>query len=59
MALAVVLTGTWRRGSASRIAATAYTLAVIATLAWFFPLYTTIPLSSEQFDLRIWLPSWR
>jgi dolichyl-phosphate-mannose-protein mannosyltransferase len=59
MALAVVLTGAWRRGGASRIAATAYTLAVIATFAWFFPLHTATPLSPEQFDLRMWLPSWQ
>ena len=59
MALAVVLTGAWRQGGASRIVATAYTLAVIATFAWFYPLYTAIPLSPEQFDLRMWLASWR
>jgi dolichyl-phosphate-mannose--protein O-mannosyl transferase len=59
MALAVVLTGAWRQGGASRIAATAYILAVIATFAWFYPLYTAIPLSPEQVDLRMWLASWR
>jgi dolichyl-phosphate-mannose--protein O-mannosyl transferase len=59
MALAVVLTGAWRQGGAPRIAAAAYTLAVIATFAWFYPLYTAIPLSPEQFDLRMWLASWR
>ena len=55
MALAVVLTGAWQPGRRSRIAAAAYTLAVIATFAWFYPLYTAIPLSPEQFDLRMWL----
>jgi dolichyl-phosphate-mannose-protein mannosyltransferase len=59
MALAVVLTGAWRQGGASRIAATAYTLAVIATFVWFFPLYTALSLSPDQFDLRMWLASWR
>jgi dolichyl-phosphate-mannose-protein mannosyltransferase len=59
MALAVVLTGAWKQGGASRIAATAYTVAVIATFAWFYPLYTAIPLSPEQVDLRMWLASWR
>ena len=59
MALAVVLTGSWRQGGTSRIAATAYTVAVIATFAWFYPLYTAIPISPEQADLRMWLASWR
>jgi dolichyl-phosphate-mannose--protein O-mannosyl transferase len=59
MALAVVLTGAWRQGGAPRIAAVSYTLAVIATFAWFYPLYTAIPLSPEQVDLRMWLASWR
>jgi dolichyl-phosphate-mannose--protein O-mannosyl transferase len=59
MALAVALTGAWRQGGASRIAATTYALAVLATFAWFYPLYTAIPLSPEQFDLRMWLASWR
>ncbi|MBW3632048.1 MAG: phospholipid carrier-dependent glycosyltransferase, partial [Chloroflexi bacterium] len=59
MALAVVLTGAWRQRGVARIAAAAYTLAVIATFAWFYPLYTAIPLGSEQVDLRMWLDSWR
>jgi dolichyl-phosphate-mannose--protein O-mannosyl transferase len=59
MALAVVLTGAWRQGGASRIAAIAYTVAVTATFAWFYPLYTAIPISPEQVDLRMWLASWR
>jgi dolichyl-phosphate-mannose-protein mannosyltransferase len=59
MALAVVLTGAWRQGGASRIAAVAYAVAVIVTFAWFYPLYTAIPISPEQVDLRMWLASWR
>jgi dolichyl-phosphate-mannose--protein O-mannosyl transferase len=59
MALAVVLMGAWRQGGVGRIAAAAYTLAVIATFAWFYPLYTAMPLGPEQVDLRMWLDSWR
>jgi dolichyl-phosphate-mannose-protein mannosyltransferase len=59
MALALVLSSAWRQGGASRIAAVGYTLAVIATFAWFYPLYTAIPLTPEQVDLRMWLPSWQ
>jgi dolichyl-phosphate-mannose--protein O-mannosyl transferase len=59
MALAVVLTSAWRQGGVSRVAAAVYTLAVIATFAWFYPLYTAIPLEPEQVALRMWLDSWR
>ena len=31
----------------------------VATFAWFYPLYTAIPLSPEQVGLRMWLESWR
>ena len=59
VAITLVLTGAWRQGGISRIAATGYALAVIATFAWFYPLYTAIPLSPEQVSLRMWLESWR
>jgi dolichyl-phosphate-mannose-protein mannosyltransferase len=59
MAIAIVLTGAWMRGGISRIAAAGYTLAVVATFAWFYPIYTAIALSPEQVDLRMWLASWR
>ena len=55
MAMAVVLTGAWRQGGISRVAAAGYALAVVATFAWFYPLYTAIPLSPEQVGLRMWL----
>jgi dolichyl-phosphate-mannose--protein O-mannosyl transferase len=42
-----------------RIAAAAYALAAVATFAWFYPLYTAIPLSPDQVDLRMWLENWR
>ncbi len=59
IAIALVLTGAWRRGGIPRIAAAGYVLAVVATFVWFYPLYTAIPLSPEQVDLRMWLASWR
>ena len=42
-----------------RIAAAGYALAVVATFAWFYPLYTAVPLSLDQVRLRMWLASWR
>ena len=59
IAIALVLTGAWRRGGVPRVAAAGYALAVVASFAWFYPLYTAIPLSPEQVDLRMWLASWR
>jgi dolichyl-phosphate-mannose-protein mannosyltransferase len=59
IAIALVMTGAWRRGGMPRIAAAGYALAVIATFAWFYPLYTAVPLSLDQVDLRMWLASWR
>jgi dolichyl-phosphate-mannose-protein mannosyltransferase len=59
IAIALVLTGAWRIGGVPRVAAAGYALAVVATFAWFYPLYTAMPLSPDQFDLRMWLESWR
>jgi dolichyl-phosphate-mannose--protein O-mannosyl transferase len=58
VAIALVLTGAWRRGGVPRVAAAGYALAVVATFAWFYPIHTAIPLSPEQVDLRMWLASW-
>jgi len=59
IAIALVLTGAWRRGGLPRIAAAGYALAVVSTFAWFYPLNTAMSLSTDQFDLRMWLESWR
>jgi dolichyl-phosphate-mannose-protein mannosyltransferase len=59
IAIALIVTGAWGRGGMPRIAAAGYALAVVATFAWFYPLYTAGPLSLDQVDLRMWLASWR
>jgi dolichyl-phosphate-mannose--protein O-mannosyl transferase len=59
LALAVVVTDAWRGGGVKRIAAGAYLLATAATFAFFYPLYTAIPIGLDQVGLRIWLASWR
>ncbi|HEX2282221.1 MAG TPA: phospholipid carrier-dependent glycosyltransferase [Thermomicrobiales bacterium] len=59
IAIALVLTGAWQRGGVARIVAVCYALATVATFAWFYPLYTAMPLNLEQVDLRMWLDSWR
>ena len=59
MALAIVVAGAWQRAGLARWAAVGYGLAVLATFAFFYPLYTAVPLTPEQVDLRMWLASWR
>jgi dolichyl-phosphate-mannose--protein O-mannosyl transferase len=59
LALAVLVVDAWRHGGLPRGLATVYVLATIATFAFFYPLYTAVPLAPDQIDLRMWLPSWR
>jgi dolichyl-phosphate-mannose--protein O-mannosyl transferase len=59
LALAVAIANGWRQGGLARGAAAVYTIAVIATFVFFYPIYTAMPLTPDQVDLRMWLPSWR
>lgn len=58
-ALAVIAVAAWRRGGWRRGAAVAYGLAVVATFAWFYPLYAAVPLTPDEVALRLWFGSWR
>lgn len=58
IALATVVTGAWRQGGWQRGAAVVYTCAVVATFAYFFPLYTAMPMTAQEVASRMWLPSW-
>jgi dolichyl-phosphate-mannose--protein O-mannosyl transferase len=31
----------------------------VLAFVFFFPIYSAIPLSTEAFESRLWLPSWR
>jgi dolichyl-phosphate-mannose-protein mannosyltransferase len=59
LALAIVLTNGWWQGGIARGAAALYTVAVIAIFIFFYPISTAIPLTPDQVNLRMWLPSWR
>jgi dolichyl-phosphate-mannose--protein O-mannosyl transferase len=59
IALAVVVSSAWKSGGLARWAAAGYVVAVIATFAFFYPIYTAFPLDPDQVALRMWLPSWR
>lgn len=59
LALAVVIANGWRQGGLARGAAAVYTIAVVATFIFFYPIYTAMPLTPDAVGLRMWLPSWR
>jgi dolichyl-phosphate-mannose-protein mannosyltransferase len=59
VALAIVVVSAYQRGGWQRWAGVSYGLAVLATFAFFYPLYTALPLTAEQVDLRMWWASWR
>lgn len=59
LAIAVLMCEGWQAGGWRRVATSVYGIAVVLTFAWFFPLYTAMPLTAEQVAMRIWLPSWR
>ncbi len=59
LALAWVMVGAWNRGGAWRIGAAVYGLAVIASFAFYYPVYTAVSLTPAELDLRLWLENWR
>ncbi len=59
LAVAVVLVDLWRRGTAWRVAAVVYIVAVMAAFIYFYPIYSALPLTYSQFRARMWLDSWR
>ncbi|MCD6030327.1 MAG: glycosyl transferase family 39, partial [Thermomicrobiales bacterium] len=48
IALAVVVSSAWKSGGLARWAAAGYVVAVIATFAFFYPIYTAFPLDPDQ-----------
>ena len=59
LALAWAMAGAWNRGGAWRVGAALYALAVAATFAFYYPVYTAVELTPAELDLRLWLESWR
>ncbi len=59
LAVAVVLRRLWRSGEWRRVPAVAYVGLVVAAFCFFYPIYTSLPLSPHAFGLRMWLPGWR
>jgi dolichyl-phosphate-mannose--protein O-mannosyl transferase len=59
LAIAVLMISGWQAGGWRRIAVSAYGVAVVVIFAWFYPMYTAMPLTAEQVAAHVWLPSWR
>lgn len=59
LAIAVLLVSGWQAGGWRRVAAGAYGVVVVLVFAWFYPMFTAMPLTAEQVAAHTWLPSWR
>lgn len=59
IAIAWTMIGAWNRGGWWRAIAVTYGLAVAATFAFFYPVYTAMPITADALDLRLWLGNWR
>jgi dolichyl-phosphate-mannose--protein O-mannosyl transferase len=59
IALAMGLTRMARARGAARSLAWVYVAAVVAAFVFFYPIWACVPLPAEQFEWRMWLPTWR
>ena len=59
LAVAVIVAQLWRGGRVGQAVSVAYVAVVVLAFAFFYPIYSFLPLSPEGFNLRIWLESWR
>jgi dolichyl-phosphate-mannose-protein mannosyltransferase len=59
IAVAVALGSLHRRGAIGRALCVAYVGAIIASFAFFYPIYAAVPLTKQALELRMLLPSWR
>ena len=59
LAVAMVLASGWRRGGPWRAVSVAYVAAVVAAFAFFYPIYSCLPITPEAYERRLWLDSWR
>ncbi len=46
-------------GRAGRIAVGIYLALVAAAFVFFYPIWSSVPLTEAEFNARMWLPSWR
>jgi dolichyl-phosphate-mannose-protein mannosyltransferase len=47
------------RGTAWRALVSVYLFLVVATFAFFYPIWSSVPLSEAAFNARMWIASWR
>jgi dolichyl-phosphate-mannose--protein O-mannosyl transferase len=62
LAIAVVLNDFWEWGKQAlswRAVAVGYVAVVVLAFAFFYPIYSSVNLTTPQFEARLWLKSWR
>lgn len=59
LAVSVAVSGLWEGNRAGRLVALGYVALVALAFAFFHPIYAGVPLTTEAFSLRAWLPGWR
>lgn len=59
LALAWLMAGAWQRGGVWRVGAVVYAVAVLASFAFYYPVYTAVSLTPAELDPRLWLENWR
>jgi dolichyl-phosphate-mannose--protein O-mannosyl transferase len=59
LAIAVALVELFDRGRVRRAIAVTYATLAIAFFAYFYPIYTAIPITPQAFESRMWLSSWK
>lgn len=59
LAIAVVLCELFGTGRAGRVVVVAYAALALGFFAYFYPIYTGLPLNPQAFESRMWLSSWK
>jgi dolichyl-phosphate-mannose-protein mannosyltransferase len=59
LAVAVAVVALWARTPRHRAVAVGYVAAVALAFAFFYPIYSALPLTRDRFEMRIWFESWR
>ncbi len=60
IAIATLLEAGWRRGTQlARAVVRGYLVAVVALFAFFYPIYASVWLTMDRFEMRMWFERWR
>ncbi len=59
IAVAAVAVHLWRRGDRWRMFVACYVTLTVLSFLYFYPIYSALPLTSPEFNARMWFRSWR